>query len=98
MNMKPCETLPRKATGNPSNAPVNLCKRYRNTRNHKIIEQFVQSGERCVLLDSKKYRDAVSCLQSITASIKRYGYTNVEAHMRSKQIYLVRSDMMGDEK
>lgn len=83
MNMTPCETMPRKG--------------YKNTRNRRIIEQFIQSGECCVLLDSKKYRDALSCLQSIMASIKRYGYTNVEAHMRDRQIYLVRNDMEGDK-
>lgn len=78
MKPTPCKPLP---------------KGHRNTRNRKVIEQFIQSGERTLLIDGKKYRDAVSCLQSMRESIKRHEYTNVEAHMRDKRIYLVRNDM-----
>lgn len=83
MKSKPCERPP--------------CNGHRNTRNRRIIEEFIQSGERCALLEGSKYRDAVSHLQSISASIKLHGYKNVEAHMRNKQIYLVRNDM-GEDK
>lgn len=72
----------------PTDRPkVNDQKR---TRNRDILEEFVNSGEDCVLLKDYKHKSAESFQASLLNSIRYFGIKNVSVAVRGEKIYLLR--------
>lgn len=72
----------------PTDRPkVNDQKR---TRNRDILEEFVNSGEDCVLLKDCKHKSAASFQASLLNSIRYFDIKNVSVVVRGEKIYLLR--------
>lgn len=50
---------------------------YRPCKNQKIIQEFLDSGEKCVKVEDYSHRDAGSCRNALALSAKRMGISNV---------------------
>lgn len=66
---------------------------FRKTKNEKILDEFLESGNDCVELVGYTNKDAKSCQGSINLYIRRHKMqTQVYAIYRRGRVFLVRLD------
>ena len=69
--------------------PIATYHGYRKTRNHYILEEFVNSGMKVALIEDYPQKSPKSAQASLTYSIKRFGF-NVKVMVRGKKVFLVK--------
>lgn len=62
-------------------------------KNQKIIQEFIDSGEKCVKLEGWTHKDAFHCQRSMTLSIARMHVNQVIAISRKGEVFLLRTDI-----
>lgn len=65
---------------------------YKMSKNQKILQEFIDSGEDCVELIDHGHASARNCQTCLCASRRKFGFDNVGIAMRGDKIYLYRKD------
>lgn len=66
---------------------------YRKTKNAKILDEFLESGETCVEIVDYTHVNAYSCQGSLSTYIRSHKLNKtVEAVARNGRVFLVRID------
>lgn len=66
---------------------------YKSTGNKQIIDEFIESGMKCAEVEGYTQKNATSCVQSLTQTIKRYRMFNVRAIQRKGRVFLIRDEI-----
>ena len=66
-------------------------KVYKRTKRLELLEEFIQSGEKCVRIDGWKeqYCNKTSLQSSILAAIKRFNLTQLKCIVRGDEVFLI---------
>lgn len=70
-----------------------LGRSYIPTRNQKILEEFVESGLKCMRVEDHHYASTNSGQTTLMDSIRRFHIIGVRAAARKGKLYLVRIDI-----
>lgn len=62
-------------------------------KNQQIIQEFLDSGERCVKLEGWTHKDAFHCQRSMTLSITRMHVNQVIVVTRNGEVFMIRTDI-----
>ena len=62
---------------------------YKPCKNQKIIQEFLDSGEKCVKVEDYPHKDAGSCRNALALSAKRMGANNVIAITRRGMVFMI---------
>ena len=62
---------------------------YKPCKNQKIIQEFLDSGEKCVKVEDYPHKDAGSCRSALALSAKRMGVNNVIAITRRGMVFMI---------
>lgn len=63
---------------------------YKQTKNHKLLTDFLESGLDCVELVDHDYNSANSAYTSLTRSMQRFGIHGIRIIVRKDRVFLVR--------
>lgn len=63
---------------------------YEKTSNLKILEEFIRSDLDCARVDGYTQRSASICVNSLRASIKRFGMHRIMVIKRKDNVFLVK--------
>lgn len=66
-----------------------LVKNYRNTKNQKIFEEFIESGLDCVEIVDHGHSNAKCAQSCLTTSAKRFGF-NIRVIVRGERVFLIK--------
>ena len=66
---------------------------YKPCKNQKLIQEFLDSNQKCVKIEDFPHKNATVCRSVIGNSIKRMGITNVIIATRRGMVFLIRTDM-----
>lgn len=69
-----------------------VLKNYKRCKNQKILEEFVDSGLKCVEVLGWKQKNAYQCAASFNRSIKRFKLYNIQAISTNGRVYLIHTD------
>ena len=74
-------------------------KDYKRTKNLELLEEFIQSGEKCVRIDGweEQYCNRTSLQSSILAAIKRFNLTQVKCIVRGGCVFLINTLIESEE-
>ena len=62
----------------------------RRNNNWKLLNDFIESGERCMEVVDYTNKNAKSCHGSLCASIKRFKLFSVECISRNDRVFLIK--------
>lgn len=62
---------------------------YKPCKNQKIIQEFLDSGEKCVKVEDFPHRDAGSCRGALMLSAKRMGANSVIVVTRKGMVFMI---------
>ena len=62
---------------------------YKPCKNQKIIQEFLDSGEKCVKVEDFPHRDALHCRNSLALSAKRMGVNSVIIITRKGMVFMI---------
>lgn len=62
---------------------------YKPCKNQKVIQEFLDSGEKCVKVEDYPHKDAGSCRTALTLSAKRMGANNVIVITRKGMVFMI---------
>lgn len=62
---------------------------YKPCKNQKIVQEFLDSGEKCVKVEGFSHRDASHCRNSLALSAKRMGANNVIVVTRKGMVFMI---------
>lgn len=62
---------------------------YKPCKNQKIIQEFLDSGEKCVKVEGFPHRDASHCRNSLALSAKRMGANSVVVVTRKGMVFMI---------
>ena len=65
---------------------------FKKTSNYKILEEFINSGMKCAVIDDYPHKNANCCVSCLRASVTRFGMLNIGIIKRKDKVYLVRND------
>ena len=65
---------------------------FKKTSNYKILEEFINSGMKCAVIDDYPHKNAACCVNCLRTSINRFGMLNIGIIKRKDKVYLVRND------
>lgn len=70
--------------------------RFKSTKNLEILDEFINSGFEMVRLEGadKEYKNAESCVSSLSASIKRFKRDNIKATVIDGEAFLINTDLV----
>ncbi len=63
---------------------------YVNTNNYELLNEFIRSGLDCAEVTNYPQSTVVSCVSSLTNSIKRFHISGVRVARKKDKVYLVR--------
>lgn len=62
---------------------------YKPCKNQKIIQEFLDSGEKCVKVEDFLHRDAASCRNALALSARRMGANSVIVVTRKGMVFMI---------
>lgn len=66
---------------------------YRQGRNMRMLEEFMESGLDCVKIEDYPHKNATICQQNLTVSITRMGLRkSVKVVKRKDEVFLLRTN------
>lgn len=68
-------------------------RHYKRTKNLQILEEFMDSDEKCVQLIDYEQCNAKSCQSSFQHSIQNFGFVGVRVVTRGDNVFLVKTEM-----
>ena len=68
---------------------------YKKTKNYEILKEFKDSGLVCAEIEKHGHVCARYCCNSLTSSIKRFGFTGIKVCARKERVFLVNENLMG---
>ena len=66
---------------------------YKPCKNQKIIQEFLDSGEKCVKVEDYPHKDAGSCRGALALSAKRMGINNVIVVTRQGMVFMINTTL-----
>lgn len=74
-------------------------KFYKRTKNLELLEEFIQSGEKCVRIDGweERYQNRTSLQSSMNNSIRKFNVTQVKCIVRGNEVFLINTLLEGKE-
>jgi hypothetical protein len=64
--------------------------RFKNTKNQKILQEFIDSGLDCVKVEDYTHKSASICCGVLRKSAERFHMNNIEILYRGDSVYLIR--------
>lgn len=68
------------------------------TNNMLLIEEFMAMDVPCVEYEGFTQKSSRICQQTLTLTVKRFGYHNVQIRQIEGHVYLIRKDLIGKMK
>lgn len=67
---------------------------YKKTKLYDLLYRFQEEGIVVAEVDISEYKSATSCTAAIKASIKRYGFTHLNATTMNGKTYIINEDAL----
>lgn len=66
---------------------------FKPCKNQKIIQEFLDSGEKCVKVEDFPHRDASSCRNALRLSARRMGANSVIVVTRKGVVFMINTTL-----